>query len=62
MTGWPFVLSAFYLTLLVAFTLTLVEHGYGRAILSHTLRRWGKFLLLLVVLGVVVQVLTTIAS
>jgi len=61
MIAWPFILSAFYLTLVVAFTLTLVERGFSRDILAQSLTRWGKFLLLLVGLGAVVQVLTWMA-
>ncbi len=47
-----------YLTLLVAFVVSLLEEGPGGALLRQTLRRWGKFLLGLVVLGAIVQVLS----
>jgi energy-coupling factor transporter transmembrane protein EcfT len=60
MTGIPFVVSALYLTLTVAFVVTLLERGYSQRLVWKTLRRWGKFLLLLVILGIVIQILTWI--
>lgn len=60
MPGLPFVISLIYLTLLVSFVVSLIDVGFGSALVRKTLHRWGKFLLLLVVLGIVVQVLTFI--
>jgi hypothetical protein len=57
-TGIVFVGTCVYLSLLVSFVHTLNERGYARGIMFHTARRWGKFLLLLVVLGAIVQILT----
>lgn len=47
-----------YLTLLVAFVVSLLEEGLGGALMRQTLRRWGKFLLGLVILGAIVQALS----
>ena len=58
MPGFVFVACALYLTLLVAFTITLLDHPVPRRIGSETLRRWGKLLGGLVVLGIVVQLIT----
>jgi hypothetical protein len=58
MHGIPFIVSSVYLTLLVSFTMTLLETGLDEILLRKTLKRWGKFLLLLGVLGIVIQVLT----
>ena len=58
MHGIPFIISSVYLTLLVSFTMTLLETGLDEILLRKTLKRWGKFLLLLGVLGIVIQVLT----
>lgn len=58
MSGWPFLLSLFYLTLAVAFVVTLLREGLGPLTAKGTARRWGKFLLLLVLLGAGIQVLT----
>lgn len=60
MNGVIFVGTAVYLTLAVAFVLSLADVGFERTLGYHTARRWGKFLLLLVGLGIVVQVLTWI--
>lgn len=58
MAGVPFVLSAVYLTLVVSFVISLLESGFCTTTVKQTFRRWGKFLLLLVVLAIVIQVLT----
>lgn len=58
MAGIPFVLSAVYLTLVVSFVVSLLESGVCAATMKQTFRRWGKFLLLLVVLAIVIQLLT----
>lgn len=60
MAGWPFLLTAVVMTLVVAFTTTLLEVSFGPELLRHTLRRWGKFLLLLVVLAIIMQFLAAI--
>jgi hypothetical protein len=57
MTGPLFVVSALYLSLVVAAMYTLLERDFGPLFWRHTGRRWGKFLLLLVGLAIVVQVL-----
>ena len=57
--GIPFLFTALYMTLVVAFVVTLLEVGYGgKGLWWHTFRRWGKFLLLLIALGILVQILT----
>lgn len=58
MAGVPFVMSAVYLTLVVSFVISLLESGFCAITLKQTFRRWGKFLLLLVVLAILIQVLT----
>jgi hypothetical protein len=58
MTGVVFVLSSLYLTLVVSVVYTLNERGFSQGMVYHTGRRWGKFLLLLVGLGVATQLLT----
>lgn len=58
--GFVFVGTALYLTLVVAVVYTLNERGFSRGFAFQTGRRWGKFLLLLVVLGIVTQILTLI--
>lgn len=60
MSGIPFVISMIYLTFLTAFVVTLLERGYDGRTLGKTLHRWGKFLLLLGILAIVIQVLTVI--
>lgn len=60
LSGLPFFLAALYLTFLFAFVYTILVSNFASGTVWHTLRRWGKLLLLLVVLGVVVQVLTAI--
>lgn len=59
--GIVFLASGLYLTLLVALVISLLEQGIAKGFLAHTARRWGKFLLGLVVLGVVVEILTLFA-
>lgn len=61
-TGVAFVASAIYLTLAVALAVTLLDTGFDRRFIQHTLRRWGKFLLGLVALGAIVQILTFFAG
>jgi hypothetical protein len=58
MPGFYFALSALYLTLVVALVISLLDTGIRSGFLVRTLKRWGKFLLGLVVLGVIVQILT----
>lgn len=58
MAGLPFFLASLYLTLMFAFVYSLLLSNFDRSLLRQTLRRWGKLLLLLVILGVVVQGLT----
>jgi hypothetical protein len=58
MPGFFFALSALYLTLVVALVISLLDTGIRSGFLVRTLKRWGKFLLGLVVLGVIVQILT----
>jgi hypothetical protein len=58
MPGFYFALSALYLTLVVALVISLLDTGLRSGFLTRTLKRWGKFLLGLVVLGVIVQILT----
>ena len=57
MAGIPFLGAAIYCTLAVAFVLTVIEVE-GASLWRHTLRRWVKFLLLLLALAAAVQVLT----
>lgn len=57
MMGIPFLLSCLYLTLAVAFVVSLLEKGFGGRLMFHTFRRWGKFLLFLAILAILVQVL-----
>lgn len=58
LAGLPFLLAALYLTFLFAFVYTILVSNFGKGTIWHTCRRWGKLLLLLVILGVIVQVLT----
>ncbi len=58
--GVPFLLSMLYLTLLVSFVISLLELNFCRELTMKTFTRWGKFLLLLVALGVFIQILTVI--
>ncbi len=58
MAGWVFLTSMVYLTLLVAFVVSLLEFGFEAPLARKTLTRWGKFLLLLGGLGVVIVGLT----
>ncbi len=51
----PFLISAIYLTLIVAYSMTILETGYDGLVVKRTMHRWGKFLLLLVGLGIVIQ-------
>ncbi|MBX3729369.1 MAG: hypothetical protein KF858_09310 [Candidatus Sumerlaeia bacterium] len=59
--GIVFLGSAIYLTFLVALVISLLDSGFQNALFVQTLRRWGKFLLGLAILAVVVQVLTMLA-
>lgn len=56
--GALYLVSALYLTGLVSFTLSLLEEHEGAGLWRATFRRWGKFLLGLVVLGAVVGILS----
>jgi len=58
MPGWIFLAAALYMTFLVALVVSLLNEGLERSIIRQTLRRWGKFLLGLVILGIIVQILT----
>ena len=58
--GMLYVGSALWLTLLVAFVVSLLEDGFCASLAKNTARRWGKFLLGLVILAIVVQVLTVV--
>ena len=62
MRGLAFVVSALYLLLLVAFVMALLEDNIPGPLWKRTLLKWGNFLLLLVVLGIVVQILTWIGG
>ncbi len=61
MYGTPFLISLIYLTLLVAAVVTVLERGYDQQFVRETVRRWVKFLLLLLALALVVQILTVLA-
>ncbi len=56
--GILYVSALGYLTLLVAFVVSLLEEGLGSTLVRQTMRRWGKFLLGLALLGAIVQVLS----
>ena len=56
--GIPFVSTAIGASLVVSFVMTLLELNFGPGLAKHTFRRWGKFLLLLGILGIVIQFLT----
>ncbi|MDK2972820.1 MAG: hypothetical protein PWP23_2575 [Candidatus Sumerlaeota bacterium] len=59
--GIVFLGSAFYLTLAVALVISLLDVGLTNALTVQTLRRWGKFLLGLAILAMVVQILTLLS-
>jgi len=59
-SGITFVVSTLYLTLAVSFVITVLERNFAPGLMGKTLLRWGKFLLLLAVLAIVIQVLTWI--
>jgi len=62
MTPGPvFLAVGLYLTLLVALVVSLLEERGGKRIWAQTLRRWGKFLLGLAILAIIVQILTFLA-
>ncbi len=58
--GLMFLVSMIYLTLLLSFVISLIDFGYAPSLIGKTFRRWGKFLLLLGALGVIVVVLTVV--
>ena len=60
--GWIFIVTGIYLTFLVALVISLLDQGLTRELGVHTGRRWGKFLLGLVVLGIIVQILTVFSG
>jgi hypothetical protein len=62
MPGFYFLLSALYLTLTVALVISLLDTGIKAGFLVRTLKRWAKFLLGLVILGLVVQIFTWLAG
>lgn len=59
--GMLYIGSGLWLTLLVAFVVSVLEDGFCGALVKNTARRWGKFLLGLVILAAIVQVLSSIA-
>ncbi|MEQ8822123.1 MAG: hypothetical protein RLY93_17945 [Sumerlaeia bacterium] len=61
MTGPVYILSALYLTLLVSLVISVLEPEWRNKLWKNTLRRWGKFLGGLAILGVIVQILTLLA-
>jgi hypothetical protein len=60
--GWVFLGCGLYLTFLVALVISLLDQGFSKSVWAHTGRRWGKFLLGLVILGIGVQILTWFAQ
>ena len=58
--GFVFVFTALYLTFLVALVVSLLDTQLGKSLPARTLRRWGKFLLGLVILAILVQGITLI--
>jgi len=58
MPGIPFLAAGLYLTLLVALVVSLLEEGDCKRFWAQTLRRWGKFLLGLAILAIIVEILT----
>lgn len=58
MPGVVFVGSAIYLTLVVALVITLLDTRASGTFIPVTLKRWGKMVLGLAVLGTIVQILT----
>lgn len=59
--GMTFILTGLYLTFLVSLVMALLEPEWKQRLPLRIGRKWGKFLLGLVILGVVVQVLTFMA-
>lgn len=55
MIGPLYLMTLGYLTLVVAVVLSLVEANNLREFSRMTGRRWGKFLLGLVLLGIIIQ-------
>lgn len=62
LSGPLFVFSGLYLTLIVALVVSLLDASSWKGLLVQTARRWGKFLLGLVILGFVVQILTVFTN
>ncbi len=59
--GLVFAASLLYLSLAVAVSYTMSKEGIADQFWPKTMRRWGKFLLGMAGLGVVVAVLTALA-
>jgi len=60
MSGLMFVFVCLYLTFFVSLVVSLLDPLLGKRLVSGVFRRWCKFLLGLVALGIVVQILTWI--
>jgi hypothetical protein len=56
--GWVFLASLGYLSLAVSVSYTLSKEGFTQNFWTKTLGRWGKFLLGLGFLGIIVEILT----
>ena len=54
----PFLLSSIYLSFIVSLCMTVLESGFDGRLAAKALWRWGKFLLLLVGLGIVIQIIS----
>jgi len=57
-SGWLHIGSCLILGLVVTFTLGILEFDEWQPIWRSTLRRWGKLIGALVLIGVVVQLLS----
>ncbi len=58
MPGIVFLFSGIYLTFIVSLVISLLEWSTEKGLARNTLRRWCKFLLGLVILGILVQIFT----
>lgn len=52
------LLSSIYLSGVICLAISMNEHRDPRRIVRETLRRWGKFMSLAVVIGIVVTLLS----
>lgn len=59
-TGLIYVFSMIYLSFVVAFVFGLNDHDRAVPVLKTTVRRWGKLLGALIVIGLVVRILSHI--